>query len=51
MKKETGTGEKVKANLAKNGSSKGIKPDKASMLTCLIDVGVSGTNAAPVKLT
>ena len=50
MRKETGTGEKVKAGLAKNGSSKSIKPDKASMLTCL-GCRVSGANAAPLKLT
>ena len=50
MRKETGIGEKVKAGLAKNGSSKSIKPDKASMLTCL-RCRVSGANAAPLKLT
>ena len=37
------------AGLAKNGSSKSIKPDKASMLTCL-RCRVSGANAAPLKL-
>ena len=35
MRKETGMGEKAKASLARNRSSKSIKPHKAGMLTCL----------------
>jgi len=50
MRKATGTGEKVKAGLAKKGPSKSIKPDKASTPKCL-GCTVSGANAAPLKLT